>query len=102
MKTTDPRDMNWKEICEHLDGARQRIYGWLLTHGPATTMQITDGTKIPLLTVRPRVSELAALGWVECIGRDGRKGSYIARSFAETKRFHTSRQRKETQTTFDL
>jgi hypothetical protein len=78
MKTTDPRDLTWEEINQRLDGPRLRIWDWLIFRGPATTSRIAEGTGIPLLTVRPRVSELAALGWVECVGRCRREGTYIA------------------------
>jgi sugar-specific transcriptional regulator TrmB len=78
MKTTDPRDMTWEEIRSRLDGARVEIWQWLRYHGAATTSAIAEGTEIPLLTVRPRVCELAALGWVECIGRENREGVYQA------------------------
>lgn len=76
MKTTDPRDLTWEEIRSRLDGAREQIWIWLRYQGPATTSAIAEGTEIPLLTVRPRVSELAALGWVECVGRENREGVY--------------------------
>ena len=76
MKTIDPRNMTWEEIRGSLDGPRERIWFWLQARGPATTSAIAEGTEIPLLTVRPRVSELAALGWVECVGREHREGIY--------------------------
>ena len=78
MKTTTPRDLTWDQIRDQLDGAREAIWTWLRAHGPATTTAIASGTGIPLLTVRPRVSELAALGWIECRGRSGREGAYGA------------------------
>lgn len=83
--------MTWKEIQEALCGHRERIWHWLLYHGPATTTTIAQGTKIPLLTVRPRVSELALLGWVECVGRVGREGSYQARQAYNVQADHQAR-----------
>lgn len=88
MKTTDPRDMTWAEIREHLTGPRERIHQWLLACGPATTSAIAEGTKIPLLTVRPRVCELAALGFAECIGREDREGIYLAVSLVTRQARH--------------
>lgn len=78
MKTTDPRDMTWDELKDELSGLRSRIWEWLLGHGPATTTQVATGMQIHLLTVRPRVCELVALGFAECIGREGREGIYEA------------------------
>ncbi len=80
MKTTTPRDLTWKELQDRLCGHRGEVWAWLRRHGPATTSRIAEGTGIPLLTVRPRVSELAALGWVECTARVVREGAYAALS----------------------
>lgn len=78
MKSTDPRDFTWDEIRDSLHGKRERIWTWLRSNGPATTTGISTGTEIPLLTVRPRVSELVALGWIDCVGRENREGVYHA------------------------
>ncbi|MEO5915597.1 MAG: hypothetical protein ABIS50_15290 [Luteolibacter sp.] len=78
MNTTDPRDMTWEEIRSGLQGAREEIWNWLFKSGPSTTTAIADGTGIGLLTVRPRVSELAVLGFVKCTGRMKREGIYQA------------------------
>ena len=88
MKTTDPRDMTWDELKDELSGLRSRIWEWLRSFGPATTSQISECMEIPLLTVRPRVSELAALGFAECIGREGREGVYKAISMATRQARH--------------
>lgn len=78
MKTTEPRDLTWEELRGYLDGPREVIWEWLFKSGPGTTSAIAEGTGIGLLTVRPRVSELAALGFLECIGREKREGVYRA------------------------
>jgi hypothetical protein len=78
MNSTDPRDMTWQEIRDGLTGVREAVWNWLLYKGPATTAAIADGTGIGLLTVRPRVSELVAWGFVECIGRAKAGGLYQA------------------------
>jgi sugar-specific transcriptional regulator TrmB len=83
MKTTDPRDMTYEEIKATLAGPRERVWLWLLSCGPATTSQVSEGTGIPLLTVRPRVCELAALGLVEITGRQRREGVYRALTLEE-------------------
>lgn len=63
------RDANWEQIRDHLAGPRQAVHAWLLANGPATTNMIAEGTGIPLLTVRPRVTELVQLGFAACTGR---------------------------------
>ncbi len=60
-------------------------------YGPATTSQIADGTKIGLLTVRPRVSELAVLGFVKCTGRHKREGIYQFVTVADAQTTHVKR-----------
>ena len=75
------RDANWELIRGHLAGPRQAVHAWLLAHGPATTGMIAEGTGIPLLTVRPRVTELVQLGFAVCEGRNPfcwREGIYEA------------------------
>lgn len=98
MKTTDPRDMTWAELRdETLSGLRSRIWEWLRAIGPATTSQIAEGMDINILTVRPRVSELALLGFVEPIGRDGREGVYRAVTLAARQARHESDIHQEAQ-----
>lgn len=83
MKTTDPRDLTWQELRDQLAGLREQVWDWLVSSGPATTSTIAEGTGLSILTVRPRVCELAALGFVECIGREGREGVYRAVTIAQ-------------------
>ena len=83
MKATDIRDMTFDEIRDELDGPRQRVWEWLFSHGPATTSAIAEATGIGLLTVRPRVCELVAMGFAECTGRERREGVYRAITVAE-------------------
>ena len=94
MKTTDPRDMTWQEIQGTMTGRREVIHGWLLAHGPATTAGISQGTGIGLLTVRPRVSELCAWGFAECVGREKHQGIYRAIAVAEALRLHEASRRE--------
>jgi predicted ArsR family transcriptional regulator len=83
MNATDIRDMTFDEIRDELDGPRHRVWEWLFSHGPATTSAIAEGTGIGLLTVRPRVSELVAMGFAECTGREKREGVYRAITVAQ-------------------
>lgn len=103
MDATTIRNANWAELQGELAGKRETVWRWLLTNGPATTTGIAAGTGIPLLTVRPRVSELVAWGFAECIGRIGREGAYRARTMAEVRAtwvlFHPEQQ---TQASFNF
>lgn len=74
----DIRNMTFDERRAQLTGARVQVWEWLYAHGPATTTEISEGVGISLLTVRPRVTELYQLGFIECIGRKGREGEYRA------------------------
>ncbi len=88
MDPTEARNLTWQEIRGTLHGAREMIHAWLLAHGPAATSRIAEGTRIPLLTVRPRVSELCAWGFAECVDREGREGVYRALTVAEAQARH--------------
>lgn len=85
MKTTDPRDMTWEEIQGSLESLRERVWNWLLAHGPATTSAAAHGTNISILTVRPRITELAQIGLAEVVGREGREGIYRALPLPEAR-----------------
>jgi hypothetical protein len=94
MNTTDPRDLTWEELRDELSGLRSRVWEWLRACGPATTSRIAAGMDVPLLTVRPRVCELAALGFAECIGREGREGVYRAVTMAARQARHEEDRRE--------
>lgn len=72
------RDMNWEEIQGRLEGWRGRIYEALAKHGPCTTHELAGASGISLLTVRPRITELVQLGWVECLEMVHKEGRYHA------------------------
>ena len=93
MLSTAPRDLTWSEIRDTLAGTRELVWGWLLSHGPATTTTIAANLHLNLLTVRPRVSELCAWGFAECVGREHREGSYKALTVAEAQARHDATHR---------
>ena len=89
MKTTDVRNLTWQEIRGTLGGMRELIHAWLLTHGPATTKTIAGELNLNLLSVRPRVSELCAWGFAECVGTVDRwDGLYRAVTVYEAQARH--------------
>ena len=92
------RDANWEQIRDHLAGPRQAVHAWLLANGPATTNMIAEGTGIPLLTVRPRVTELVQLGFAACTGRNcWREGIYAAVTLAQAGAAHQAARTAEAQ-----
>lgn len=90
MKTTDPRDLTWDELRSHLTGLRARVWLALAEIEPATTSEIAAHLGWSVLTVRPRVTELAQIGFVECLGRKGREGLYQHLTEVEVKAAHQS------------
>ena len=92
MKTTDCRSETWESIQKRLEGDRLRVYDHLLRLGPCTTRQMAlDGIGISLLTIRPRMTELVALGLACCVGRRRNgvsEGIYQAIPLDQAKRNH--------------
>lgn len=84
MRASEVRDLSWDELRNRVVGAREMVWSWLRKYGPATTRQAADGCGLNLLMVRPRVSELCAWGFVECIGRTRHDGIYRALSLSES------------------
>lgn len=78
MKASEVRDLSWEELRNRVVGAREMVWSWLRKYGPATTRQVAMGCGLSVLMVRPRVSELCAWGFVECVGKLGHDGVYGA------------------------
>lgn len=83
MNPADIRDLNWQQLRERVSGLRAEVHFALQREGPCTTRQLAEKTGLDLLTVRPRVTELVALGFAECTGRAAGEGIYRARSYDE-------------------
>lgn len=91
MKPTDIRNLNWSQLHERVSGLRAAVLEALRMAGPCTTRQLAAKSGIDLLTVRPRITELEQLGFVECIG-GGTEGVYRARSHDELLRWFRQEQ----------
>jgi len=79
MKPIDIRNENWADLKDRVCADRLNIYAALsMAPAPITTRQLAEAMGMDLLTVRPRVTELCELFLVECVGRDGRDGLYVA------------------------
>lgn len=79
------RDENWAALRDdpRMNPLRTAIYLQLIQDGALTTEDIARRLERPLLTVRPRVTELLQIGWIRCAGRRGRSGLYEAVPVAE-------------------
>lgn len=79
MIASEVRDLSWQELRGRLAGPRQAAWVAMWRAGrPLTTAEIAEEADLPLLTARPRVSELVAWGFAECTGRRGHEGLYRA------------------------
>lgn len=81
----EARDAAWERVRWAVRGLREDAWLWLHVHGPATTAELAAGMGTGLLTVRPRVSELVAMGFVECKEMKGHEGVYRARTAEEAR-----------------
>jgi DNA-binding IclR family transcriptional regulator len=82
MKPATIRDLNWQQLHERVRGLRLAVLEALRMAGPCTTRELAARSGLDLLTVRPRVTELEQLGFVECIG-GGSEGIYRVRTHDE-------------------
>lgn len=81
------RDATWSRIRNRLTGLRQQTYEAFTKYGPCTTMDLASKSGISPFVVRPRTTELHALGLVEISGHTdharSREGIYRAVPLAE-------------------
>jgi hypothetical protein len=83
MQPIDARNMTWDQVCQSLRGMRERVYWYWMQLGPGTTEQVASRAECSILTLRPRTTELVALGLVRMIGLDNGQGIYEGVSIAE-------------------
>jgi hypothetical protein len=91
MLPTDIRNDTWRALRDNLSGRRAAVLGALIAHGPCDTAALSGIMGWSVLAVRPRVCELAQLGFVECIGRNPAGGVYRARTDAELIEYFAAR-----------
>lgn len=92
MAPIDFSNATWREIQGRLVHLRASVYEALLEHGPCTTRELAQACGIDLLTVRPRITELAQLGFVVCDGGHGNEGVYSALTIAQAETLFIQRQ----------
>lgn len=67
MKPVDLRNSTFAVLRNGLGSARMAVYEAWITHGPATTRELSSRSGIDILTLRPRTTELYILGLVELV-----------------------------------
>lgn len=89
------RNLTWEQIQARLVNDRLNVYNKLGVWGPLTTRQLAQIMEEDILSVRPRVTELCAMGLAEAVDvpeerrrKEGtmRQGYYRAIPLDEAKR----------------
>jgi hypothetical protein len=89
VKPADLRNATWREVLTHLTEDMVRVHLAWQAYGPGTTREVARLSGIPLLTLRPRTTDLHKLGLVELTGAHKGRGtnegvySYVERDQAE-------------------
>ena len=65
MKPIDFRNATWAEVQGRVQGQRLAVLEGYKAHGPCSTMTLSYGLELSILSVRPRTTELVQLGLVE-------------------------------------
>ena len=80
MKSISYRNASFEAIRAQLSGLRQQVYSAYVSYGPGTTREMAQKSGVSLLTLRPRVTELLQLGFVEVVdgSENSREAIYIA------------------------
>jgi DNA-binding MarR family transcriptional regulator len=88
MKPVDIRNATWAEIEGQLTHERLVVHAVLREVGPVTTRDLAAAMERDKDSVAPRVTELYQLGFVELVGKSGRRGLYRAVPVGEARRAH--------------
>jgi hypothetical protein len=83
MKPIDYRNATFAEIQDRIAGDRLRVLEAWRMHGPCTTEDLAVRSGIPILTLRPRTTELGQLGFLVLMAGGKRGGVYRAASADE-------------------
>lgn len=94
MTATEIRNMNWEELRGHVSVRMHGVYNGMLAHSyELTTRAWSSVLGIPILSLRPRICELHALGLVDLVGKHKHEGVYRAVPMDRAMRLHEARQR---------
>ena len=64
MKPVDFRNETFASIQNRIAGSRSAVYAAWSQHGPCTTEQLAERSKLSILSLRPRTTELFQLGFI--------------------------------------
>lgn len=96
MKSIDFRNATFEQLRGRgLAGLRAEVLNAWQLHGPGTTEQIAQRSKIDILNVRPRTTELREMGFVCLTDQQdsNTEGTYRARTVTEHLRWFMQQQR---------
>jgi hypothetical protein len=85
MKPVDFRNETFASIQNRIGGSRAAVLAAWQKHGPCTTEQLAERSKLSILSLRPRTTELEDLGFV-CLSEvqeSKTEGTYRARTQGE-------------------
>lgn len=85
MKPVDFRNETFASIHNRIAGSRAAVYAAWAKHGPCTTEQLAERSKLSILSLRPRTTELVQLGFL-CLAEiqdAAGSGIYRARTHRE-------------------
>jgi predicted transcriptional regulator len=91
MKPIDLRNETWADVMNRVDGDRCRVHLMLAQSGPCTVRELAAHNNQDVLSIAPRITELFELGFVELVGRKGRRGVYKAVSALEAENVFKAR-----------
>lgn len=83
MTPIDARNATWDSVRQDLQGRMAAVYTAWVVHGSGTTRQLAERSGIDVLNVRPRTTDLVALGLVEFVAMEKGEGIYRARTREE-------------------
>lgn len=83
MRPIDYRNAKFADLQEYIVRDRHRVLVAWREHGPCTTEGLAQLSGIPLLTLRPRTTDLVQLGFVILAGGNKRGGVYRAATAEE-------------------
>lgn len=92
MKPIDYRNATFAEIRDRIAGDRARVLEAWRVHGPCTTEDLAARSGIPILTLRPRTTELRQLGFVILAAGKGHSGVYRSATADEALAFFHEQQ----------
>ena len=93
MNPIDFSKQTFADLQPLLDQRRAEVHAAWLAHGPTTTAGLAEAAGIPILTLRPRSTELYQLGLLELVGNEGHSGIYRARTLAGWEAYVTEQRR---------